>query len=246
MRNNFNMDENDVLIIVKQFCIIFVVLTSGVLINVTFLRNIMREERKERGQILQRHMINLSISQIVFWPTLFLSMWMIKIDQSITHLLDPCVYHNFGTAMLWSFSVFRLYIGMHSLIVAICRVSFIVYDQVILEFGIEKFKKVILFSSALLPIIIVLLAQGTIPIPNHDRTLSNMDIRCIESLRISNFSKPTLHRQTQLHMLVQKYLPSRLITCVKVFCYAVVLICISNILEGFIYWHTWSFIKRYW
>ena len=105
---------------------------------------------------------------------------------------------------------------------------------------------VIIFSSALLPIVIVLLAQGTIPIPNHDKTLSNMDIRCIESLRISNFSEPTLHRQTQLYMLVQKYLPSSLITCIKAFCYVVVLICISNVLEGFIYWHTWSFIKRYW
>ena len=140
MQKDFNMEENDVLIVVKQFCIIFVLLTSGVFINVKFLRNVMREERKERGQILQRHMINLSISQIVFWPTFFLSMWIIKIDQSITHLLDPCIYHNFGVAMLWSFSIFRLYIGLHSLIVAICRVSFIAYDQVILEFGIEKFK----------------------------------------------------------------------------------------------------------
>ena len=130
--------------------------------------------------------------------------------------------------------------------VIIFCVSFIAYDQVILEFGIEKFKKVILFGSALLPIVIVLLAQGTILIPNHDRTLSNMDIRCIESLRISNFSEPTLHRQTQLYMLVQKYLPSSLITCIKAFCYVVVLVCISNVLEGFIYWHTWSIIKRYW
>lgn len=236
------MQSYSVYSFVLSFFIAFVLLTPGIVINLKHLRNLKQEERKEKGKILQKHMKYLSIAQIVFWPGLFLVIWLVKLDQFMIFSLDPCLYHQFGIVIRFSYYVFRLYVGFHSVLVAIFRVSFIVYDRVILLFGTERFGKLMHYGSILVPFGIVLFAEGTIPSINHDQSLSTKDPRCNETYTIVNAS--LMETQSPLYVLIHKNVPSDIIICVKLICYTMTFIAISNVVEGILYWHTWSFIIK--
>ena len=98
---------------IPHFFAIVLIMTPGVFINMKFLNNIKHEKRREQGKTLQRIMKNLSITQMIAWPSLVFLRWLIRVDQFIIHLVHPCFYHYGGLIVMFTYRVFRLYIGFN-------------------------------------------------------------------------------------------------------------------------------------
>ena len=65
---------------------IIAICLPGVIINVKLLKNIKKEQRRETGKILQSILQHVSIAQIVGWPSMYLFLWLIKLDEILLHL----------------------------------------------------------------------------------------------------------------------------------------------------------------
>ena len=229
-----------VLTIVK-FVVYVLILIPGMFINMKFLNNLKHEQRKEGGQTIQRIMKNVSIAQMIFWPIFLFLRMLIGIDLSLQILsLNPCFYHYVGLIMRFAYHVVRLYIGFHSLVVAICRICFILYEHVVSNYGIDKFKKIIYYGSIMVPLGIAILAQGTIPTQN--RLIPITVSRCTGV--VTNFNDTKMDNQSPIYAFVQNNVSSHVTTSIEVFCYTMVFIILSNTIEGIIYLYVWSYSKR--
>ena len=219
---------------------IIVVVALGVFINIKFLNNIRNEERKEKGKILQRILKNSSIAQMIFWPTHLFLEWLVRVNlKLIIAPVNPCFYHYAGLIFRSAYHAFRLYIGFSSMVVAICRICFIVYDNKISNYGVDKFRKIIYYGSILVPLGIAIFVEGTI-LPQN----MLMEARASRCTGVTtNFNDTKLENLSPIYALVQKNVPSYITMSTEVVCYILVFVILSNIIEGIIYWYTWSYIK---
>ena len=223
---------------------IVVICLPGIFVNLKLLRNIKHEQRKETGKILQSILRHLSISQIAFWPSMFLVLWIIKLDEILIHLINPCFYRYIGLALRFTYFVFRFYIGFNSVVVAICRTCLLVYENHITNFGLSRFKNILIYGSILIPTTIVLLAEATIPIQNYDKYLATESTWCKESGQVSDLDDPVEINQSPIYSFTQKYVHHYLVILVEMLCYFVGFLSFSNIIEGVLYLHAWTFILR--
>ena len=237
---------HDIYSAIAHVFFLVVIMAPGVFINMKFQNNIKHEERREQGKTLHRIMKNHSITQMICWPSFAFLAWLFKVDQSIFLLLPPCFYHYVERILVFTYRVFRLYIGFNSVVVAICRICFLVYEHRVSYYGINKFRKIIYWGSILVPLVIVILAEGTIPIQPTTRQLGEFlptgDSRCIGA--ISNINDTKMEDQSPVYAFVQNNISSYITISVEVVCYIVVFIILSNTIEAIIYWYTWSDIKR--
>ena len=227
---------------IRGLLILVVICIPGMLVNMKFLDNLKKEERKENGKILQRVLKNSAIAQMTFWPFLFFTLWLIKTDKLLIRYVDPCLYRYFGLVLRFLYFVFRFYLGFNSFVVATCRLCLIVYEEYILMFGLFVFRKIILYGSVLVPLIIVVLAECTIPISNYDKYLATEDLRCTKEFTNSNDTKIVI--QSPIFSIVENHVNTQVIMVVKVLCYSMSFILLSNVAEGIMYFHTWLFIIR--
>ena len=116
----------------------FVILT-GLIVNTKLLSNLKKEIRKEKGKVLQRIIKTCSITQMICWPILMLLHWLMRMDVRTLNLLSPIMCETFFSVKLF-YVVVRLYVGFNSLVIAIARTLFLVYDQKVDNFGLSKFK----------------------------------------------------------------------------------------------------------
>ena len=107
---------------------IIVICLPGVIINMKLLQNIKKEQRRETGKILQSILQHVSIAQIIGWPSMFFCLWLVKLDEILFHLINPCFYRYIGLALRFLYFVFRFYIGFNSVVVATCRTCLLVYE----------------------------------------------------------------------------------------------------------------------
>ena len=220
---------------------IVVILIPGVFINMKFLNNIKHEQRKEQGKILHRIMKTHSMAQMIVWPSFLLLRWITKADEHIILLLHPCFHHYFGTILRFAYAAFRLYIGFNSVVVAICRICFIVYDHKISNYGIDKFKKIIYSGSILLPLGVAILAEGTVLPPIYAIGVPPF-LKCTGANATVNDTQ--IENQSPIYAFVQNHVSSYITISIKVVCYTMIFIILSNTIEGIIYWYTWRWIKR--
>ena len=148
----------------------------------------------------------------------------------------------FGLALRFLYFVFRFYIGFNSVVVATCRTCLLVYENHITNFGLNKFKIILYYGSITIPILIVLLAEATIPIQNYDKYLATEKAWCKHSISdIDNLSETS---QSPIYSFTQKYVNPNLIVGVEIFCYFIGFLSLSNIIEGILYLHAWTYIIR--
>ena len=221
---------------------IIVICLPGVIINLKLLRNIKHEQKKETGKILQNILRHVSIAQIAGWPSMFFFLWLIHLDEILFHAINPCFYRYIGLALRFLYFVFRFYIGFNSVVVAVCRTCLLVYENHITNFGLNRFKIILYYGSILIPVLIVLLAEATIPIQNYDKYLATESAWCEEDFQDIKYSDE--RNQSPIYNFTQKYVNHNLIIVVEMFCYFFGFLSISNIIEGILYLHAWTYIIR--
>ena len=115
---------------------------GGILVNRKFYKNVKQETHREKGKVIQRIMMTYAIVQAVGWPSIIWINILLRIDQVVFIIIPPCVYLFSMHAIRLLSIMLRMYVCFNSLVVAICRYLFIVWDEMISNFGLILIHKI--------------------------------------------------------------------------------------------------------
>ena len=229
----------------------------GIIINKKLYKNVREEVHQERGKVIQRIMKTYSLIQCVGWPLMMITAWLLYVNKVGFRVVQHFFVRYIVIAFRFSYVVFRFYIGFNSLIIAACRYSFIVIENPVLSFGIERMRRLFLASSLGIPILLALFNDAThsiqqeqawicmfIPPQNLlpeeisvDDQAYQKDIFCPKNVR-GNITESLLYNVVNDH--ISPSFGYGLKICVKVLC----LTAMSNIIEGILYSHMFVHLRR--
>ena len=223
----------------------------GVIINMKLYKNVSNESHQEKGKVIQRIMKTYALVQTIALPCLLLGHLLLEIDQTFYSLFHPCLALWASAAFLFFVVTTRLYLGFNSLAVAVCRYLFIVYDQQIAIFGVQKFKRLIIGISLWVPVVMALLQNTTMPnsnaalFPLPATILSDNNHSCLLPKFYHSLNKlPENVEESLMYTLAQNYLSPLLISFFRSILAAATFIIFSNIIEGILYTLTFRHMKR--
>ena len=238
--------------VIVHLFLTLILISSGLVINRKLFKKISSEDKKEKGKILQGIIKTYLIIQIVCWPIINLwefsltLVWSLRLDaSSLNVLLSIFCQTRYGSVFFY-ISV-RTFVGFNSLIIAICRTIFVVYGQNVEKFGLLKVKRLLFCGSLLFPLLLVVLFNASHEAPYMDgpHTKCNELYRSLYKMT-DDFDKHQLKANAlpSLYTMVNKYVSPVVISFMKIFSNVTILIMGSNLIEGFLYFHTFRYIKR--
>ena len=225
---------------------------SGVVIGKNFYSKVKNEEQQERGKVIQRIMKTYALVQCICWPLFGGLAFLLYLNKTVMTIFPPVLIRPAIILSRFTFTVFRTYIGFNSLVIAICRYSFVVLENQALEIGIKRLRKAFLVSSVSIPIFIALLNEASIPTeivwlclfaPRINQTILMPDenelggILCTKS-NVGQVGESPVY--SLFHGYLPEYFDIGMEICAKVLIWLIFL----NVLEGFMYIHTFSYMRR--
>ena len=233
---------------------IFLILWSimGVVIGKNFYTKVKKEEHQERGKVIQTIMKTYALVQCICWPSFGCIAFLLYLNKTIMTIIDPALIRVAIIFFRFTYTSFRVYIGLNSLIIALCRYSFVVLEMQVLRIGIKRMRKAFLISSVFMPIFIAILNEASIPIeivwlclfvPRSNQTILMPDenelggILCTKS-NVEQLSESPIY--TLIHGHLPQYVDNGMEMCAKVLIWLIFL----NVLEGFMYIHTFMYMRR--
>ena len=239
------------------FCILLIAYATlfniaGMIIGKKFYDNVRREEHQERGKVIQKIMKTYSMIQSVTYPSLTIVVVMFIMNKNLFTLIGPESMQHGISVLRFLFTIFRGYIGFNSLIIAVARYSFIIYENQVFRVGIHRIRYFLLISTFGLPILLALLNEASVPtediwycvfMPTKNETYHQFNwyeakgIFCVESE--ASDMDPSL-----VYNFVRTHVSPSVIFAMKICCMILIIITYSNILEGLIYLHIFIYVKR--
>ena len=141
----------------------------------------------------------------------------------------------------------RFYFSFNTFVVAIMRYTFIVHQQRVMTFGKKRAKTLFYYMSIIIPIIFGVLHACTLPTPINTQNIAKevcnrfyqeaFNITCGDPNGVKDECSPIL-------TFVQRYISLEVTYYVGIAVKVVAIIIFLNFLEGFIYWKTFSNIKK--
>ena len=239
---------------ISIFLILFGLLwtIAGMTVCKKLYDKVRNEDHQERGKVIQRIMKTYAMAQLVSWPLVMIAAWFLHVNKSIFRFVQPFVIRYLIIILRFFYSTFRGYIGFNSLIIAICRYTFVLYDRHVYNIGFKRVAYLYLISSAGIPILFSFLSEATHPLENlwicmfmpHDnRTAEEHRDQTRGILCDQNTIQDVV--ESPIYYLFKDHLPSSVTygiwICVKIF----VVISNFNIIEGIMYAHIFLDMNRY-
>ena len=228
-------------------CLILIPL--GISVNKKLYHNIKNEEHLEKGQIIQRIIKTFSIIQCILWPSCLILSTPFLESNILNELASaPKFYLTQFSRCLSTF--LRHYSGFHSLIIAVSRYVFIVFNGKAEKIGVKRLRTFFISTSIEVPMLLTIVeflffpAKGWISHFRFSNEYSLMDVR-------TNHSETAHHsididiKENVFYLAIQKYIhpaPIGIIKCILLITAAIIY---SNIAEGLIYGHIFMFTYRY-
>ena len=226
-------------------CIIFI-LPLVIYVNKK-LYNIKNEEHLEKGRVIQYIIKHYAQFQFIGWPCFVVSFGVIKLLIIIIPVSQTLTVHILASTLRYAYAFFRDYLQFHSLIIAICRYTFIILESKAEKFGIIRLRRFFIGASIAVPLLTSTLYELTCPIEtfyvrwfygiglspeisnNTKKLEESLNDGTLESLafRISNSSFSPI-----------------VIDCAQFFETAIFSIIYSNIIEGILYAKIFIFYHR--
>ena len=243
-------------IIVSAVLIIFGIIwaISGITICKQLYNNVRKEDHQERGKVIQQIMKTYSAVQCVGWPIVMIAAWILYVNKNVFGIIQPFMVRYAIITLRFLFTMFRVYIGFNSLIISMCRYTFIVYENYVCKIGIQRMKYLFLCTSVALPILIAFLNEATHPIeiawicvfqpqdnlknPQSNNGSDSQGIFCAKDIMEDITESP-------IYNVLHDTLPAPFAYGIQMFTKALLITITSNILEGFMYSHTFIYIRRY-
>ena len=247
----------------------FIVIPLGLAIGRKLYLNVKQEEHKEKGKVLQTLTKYYVVIQCVAWP-LILILGVVYVSILIyteTQLTAENQVLEALLRILFSLNRFLyvltlIYVGLNSLIYAICRYIFIVVIQHNDAMTIKRIRTWLLRASFIVPLLLAMHYEATIPLQNsfverlremirlssaigqnhtqlshyaanHQSTLLSRYVR--RNITIDDYQSPIFN-------FFEEYVPFSIKFGIDIVVVVIKFIILSNILEGFLYVHI--FIKN--
>ena len=236
------------LLIFTGYLVGFIIITTGgVVINHKLLWKLKNEAHKEKGKVIQRVMETYALVQLIAWPSFIWVGFLIWIDWKGYSLFHPCLLLYIKWTIKFSWVLLRVYVGLNSLVVALCRYLFLVHDDKILHFGVQRARKIIITSSWAIPLAIAFLHDATIPsrAPIISTLLTDRHRSCPLPMiyHVSESFNGTV-AQSPIYIFTENYIPTSVVYGAKLITFIVCAIIASNTIEGLLYSHTFIHIRR--
>ena len=149
------MLQNKYAAIVGQFVLMAITSAIGIFVGRLLYKNVNQEKHQDKGKVIQRIVKTYIIIQCVSWPCMFTLSWLIELDTEVLNLLQPHLVHYVISTYRFLYTLIRCYIGFNSLIIAVCRYCFIVYEEKTSQFNFGRTRKVFIYGSLLIPLILL-------------------------------------------------------------------------------------------
>ena len=225
---------------------LIVVILAGIFVNWKFVTN-MREDDKGRGAnsngILVRDVMSTNAkTQMVIWPTILIFWWMFKEDVEF-----PAWLHSSFCYWKLIIQIFRIYFAFNSLTIAVMRYTFIVHQDRVSLFGVDKAKRLFYYGSIIIPVLIAFMNEATFEEPAELR--GKAFFLCLNSYYNTsnitdvnrdigqNFSSP-------LYYFVHQHVSTEITYFIRLFVTLCTWFIFGNIIEGILYWKTFAYITR--
>ena len=199
--------------------------------------------------MIQRIMKTYAVVQCVAWPCWGVCSWLLLVDNEMIHLLSPSLNLIAVFTLRFAFTIIRCYVGFNSLIIAICRYCFIVFDEKTSKYGIQNARRIFISASIGIPLLVALSNEAATPIEYHPWIIyMHNDLELTRNSYINNtyFNANEIDDtfQSPIYRFANRYFPTVMTYGVKLFCMAAILLIFSNISEGILYLHTYIYCRR--
>ena len=221
----------------------------------------MSRRRNGNGIAMKYAMETYSKTSMWFVPMLLISTWIINRNWAF-----PSWFSYLSCYAKYFFPALTIYLGFTSLVIATMRYTFTVHHRWVLSYGYEKTKRAFYILSIALPLTLSFIIWCTAE-SLHGASISPWQLRCIDyycqamnhtnaenTTRIpENYSIPCLQREptplppyftSPIYSFVSRYAPRDITHGIEIFARIVMYIALSNVLEGFLYWKTFRYMKR--
>ena len=239
---------NDIELIV-HFLLSFIVLLLVIAVNKKLYSNIKKEEHQDKGKVIQTIIKAYSIAQCIAYPFLFGFQGIIVLNNLVFELVRPSKARYFVSILKFLTNLATNYLSFHSLIIAICRYVFIVFETKAEAVGIKKLRNIFISSSVIIPFLSTILLELSNPLDEaylaqlaFNKT--HLQIELSESSIYPNADLTTNAYESPIFLFAQKYCPSGLIQALHVIDLIVAITIYSNIVEALIYTHMHIFCNR--
>ena len=219
-------------------------------INIRLYKNIKNEEHLEKGKVVQYILKSYSLMQCFSYPCIIVCSWMIYICNVRLKIMHSVLVRFAISSLRYMFFFTSDYYSFHSLIIAICRYTFIVFNRKSETFGIKKLRSFFIASSIgvpictsfmyeittpiQLPIVDFLYGQDSLPYGKNTTRYLNEDS-----------TNNQYHNESPVYIMANEYFPSAVIFGISLIENLTVIMISSNIIEGCLYTHLFIFYNRY-
>ena len=232
----------------SAFC--FIVMPLGIFVCKRLYDKIKNEEHKEKGKVVQTIIKNYCLIQVIGWPALFLLSATIQINNDALHIVDASKTLNAIHMLRALYHFYRVYLSFHSLIVAITRYTFVMYNIQTEIYGINRLKNLFLSCSVGIPLFhtfisicvqpfevrwLTLLAvyNDSVSVPSEAHDLFFHRVAIAEKYNIG------------LYNLISTFFPSQLVFALQILDSTIFILISMNIIELFLYTHLFVHFYRY-
>ena len=216
-----------------------------IFVNKRLYSNISNEEHLEKGKVIQYLVKTYALVQCVGWPIIVLAYGAIKF---ISHFSLSLPVKSLVSIFRFLYTLLRDFVQFHSLIVAIARYTFIVYDASATIFGINRLRKIFIATSIGVPLLSSAIYEVSVPLEktyinwfyNEEWTYSFKN----DSGK-QNVDYTDLELESSVFVLFNKLFSSSVANIVTSVGHVLFLIMYSNLFEGCIYTHIFFWVYRY-
>ena len=240
---------NGILLDSALFLMVLIISILGIIICKKVYSSVKDEDRQEKGKIIQALLKRNAFVQGVGWPILLIGTWVFHINKDRLSTLGVG-FVQVGVMSIRDIRVLlRNYVGFQSFVIALCRYLFIVKDSLLMKIGVKKLRYIILLISGVVPFCQLLLGEATAPIGHfffcffvpQDSHLhqnnNNSGMFCNQETITKTFESP-------FYTFCWENLPLPVNYTLLMIRYILLFMGQSNILEGFMYIHIFTFIWR--
>ena len=231
-----------------SFMVCFILILPLIIyVNKKLYDNIKNEEHLEKGRVIQHIIKHYSQLQFIGWPFVFVSFGSIKLLNCITPLSQTLTVQIVVFALRYAYTFFRDYLQFHSLVIAICRYTFVIWESTAEKFGIKRLRRLFIGASFVVPLLTSTLYEVTCPIEQFyvswfygiglSQEFSNTTNKIEESQVEGKFDSLAFK-------VVNSYFSSFVMECVQFIETALFSLIYSNVIEGILHANIFFFYHR--
>ena len=217
----------------------------AIVVNKKLYNNIKDEEHLEKGKVVQSITKTYALVQCIGCPCIIGAFILGKLAIDV---IQPEVARYVILSIVYLHYLYSNYISFYSLLIAICRYTFVVFDSQAVAIGISKLRAIFIGSSMGVPIITALITVIIQPLDDIAILWFYDQGSSYDKVVRSEFSNKTNLNGTvesPVYLMYKEYCPESIQLGITVLEIIFILTIYSNIPEGFMYTHLYIFSKRY-